>query len=144
MKPQQTWNKIYQDLYDKAKKIIKKDTSMKFHYVSIPIYLETDASGVSLGAGLLQVMEGMNCGHDEVPHNATLHPTVFANKGLSNAEECYSNIELEAIGILHGLEKFHHYHFAKDVCLITDHKPLVAIISHDAAMLPQHLQHIML
>ena len=42
-----------QDLDDRAKKIIKKDTCMKFYDTSGPLYLETDISGVSLGAGLL-------------------------------------------------------------------------------------------
>ena len=74
------WNKVYQDLYDKAKKIIKKDTCMKFYDASGPLYLETDASGVSLRARLLQVREGMNCGHDEVPDNASVCQITFASK----------------------------------------------------------------
>ena len=39
-----------------------------------PLYLKNDASGAILGAGLLQVTEGMNSGHDEVPGNVTLQP----------------------------------------------------------------------
>ena len=46
--------------------------------------------------------------------------------------------------VLHGLEKFHHYCFAKDVNIFTDHKPLVAMISKDVVTLSQQLQHIML
>ena len=42
---------------------------MKFYDASRPLYLETDELGVGLRAGLLQVMDGMNCGHDEVPDN---------------------------------------------------------------------------
>ena len=44
-------NKMCRDLYDKAKKIPKKDACIKFYDASRPLYLETDASGVSLGAG---------------------------------------------------------------------------------------------
>ena len=43
-----------------------------------------------------------------------------------------------------GLEKFPHYCFVKEVHVITDHKPLVAMISKDVVMLPQWLQNIML
>ena len=50
----------------------------------------------------------------------------------------------EALGILHGLEKFHHYYLAKEVCMIMDHKVLVAMINKDVATLSQQLQHIML
>ena len=60
----------------------KKDACMKVCDVSRPLYLEKDASGVSLGAGLLQVREGINCGHDEVPDNLTLGSTASANKCL--------------------------------------------------------------
>ena len=48
---------MYQDLYKKAKKIIKRDAYMKFYDASRLLLLETITSGVSLGAGLLQVRE---------------------------------------------------------------------------------------
>ena len=44
-----------------------------------------------------------------VPDNTILHPIEFASKSLMDIEHRYSNIEREALGILHGLEKFHHY-----------------------------------
>ena len=91
---------MYQDLYDKANKIIAKDTCMKFYDVLKSLYLKMDR------VGLLQVRGGMNCGHDEVPDNAILLLTVLANKGLSSVEWWYSNIEWEALGILHGLKSF--------------------------------------
>ena len=56
---------MYQDLYYKAKKIIKKDTWMKFYNASNPLYLESDASSIGLGARLLLVRAGMNCRHDK-------------------------------------------------------------------------------
>ena len=58
-------------------------------------------------------------------------PITFANKGLSNDDWWYRNIEVEALGILHGLEKFQSYCFAHEVHVISDHKPLVAIIGKD-------------
>ena len=50
----------------------------------------------------------------------------------------------EAPGILHGLEKFHHYCFAREVLIITDHKPLVAIYKKNVATLLQYIQCILL
>ena len=49
----------------------KKGVCMKFYYTSRPLYQKTDASGVSHGAHLLQVKEGMNCKHDKVLDNVT-------------------------------------------------------------------------
>ena len=74
------WNGMYHVLYDRAKKIVRKDVFMAFYYVCQHLYMETDPSGVSLEAGLLQVRNSMNCGYDEVPHNATLHPTALTSK----------------------------------------------------------------
>ena len=82
------------------------------------------------------------CG--KVPDSATLKPTTFASKSLLSSTQCYRNIEWEALGIQHALEKFHHYSFAKEVCVITDHKPMVTIINKDVSMLSQHSQCIML
>ena len=48
----------------------------------------------------------MNCLRDEVPKNAILQIIAFASKILSTAEARHSNIEREALGILHGLKKY--------------------------------------
>ena len=45
---------------------------------------------------------------------------------------------------MHGLKKFHHYCFTREVHIITDHKPLVAIFQKHMAMLSQCIQHILL
>ena len=78
------------------------------------------------------------------PDNTILHPIAFAGKSLTGAEQRYSNIERKALGILHGLEKFHHYCFGKKVLIITDHKLLVSIFKKDVATLSQCIQCILL
>ena len=133
-----------QDLYDKIKKTIKKETYMKYYDASDPLYLETDASGVSLGAGLLKEGDGMNCESNKVLDNAPLCPVTFVSRSLLCDEWCYSNIEWEVLGILHALKKFHHYHFAEEVCIITDHKLLLVVIRKGAGTLSQHMQCLML
>ena len=49
-----------------------------------------------------------------------------------------------ALGILHGLEKFHHYCFGREVLIITVYKPLVSMFKKDVAMLLQCIQCILL
>ena len=51
---------------------------MKFYDVLKALYLEIDASGIGLGASLLQMTEGINCGCDEVADNVTLCLIAFA------------------------------------------------------------------
>ena len=48
------------------------------------------------------------------------------------------------LGILHGLEKFHHYCFGREALIITDNKPLISMFKKDLATLSQHIQHILL
>ena len=79
---------------------------MMFYDVSRPLYLETEASGVNLGAVLLHVRKGMNCGHYRVSDNATLCPITYTSNTLLSTEWWYSNIKWEALGILHGLKEF--------------------------------------
>ena len=101
---------------------------MKFCADTKSLYLKTDTSGVCLGAALLQTWGGITCQKDMVPDNTILHPIAFASKSLMNTECRYSNIKREVLGILHGLEKIHHYCFVREVYVLTHHKPLVSIL----------------
>ena len=117
---------------------------MKFYDETKPLYLETDTSRIALGAALLQTRDGTSCPKDSTPDNTILQPIAFASKSLTSTECRYRNIEKEALGILHGLKRFYHYCFAMDIHVITDHKPLVAILKKDLATLSQKIQHILL
>ena len=107
---------------------------MIFYDETKPFYLETNASGVELRAGLLQTRSVTNCPGDTGPENSILRPIVFMIMSLSS-ERRNSNMEREALGILHGLKKFHDYYFAMDGNIITDHKLLIAIFKKDLATL---------
>ena len=50
-----------------------------------------------------------HCPRDEAPDNNIPSLIAFMTKSLISAEEIYSSIEREALGILYKLEKFHHY-----------------------------------
>ena len=122
-----TWNEPYQQIYNKAKSIIKKDMCMKFYSENKEPFLETDVSGVGLGAALLQLRDNTAWQQGTAPDNTMLWPIAFASKSLTGAESRYSNRECKALGIIHGLEKCHHYCFGRNIIIITDHKLLVAI-----------------
>ena len=113
-------------MVDKVKAIIK-DVCMKFYDETKPLYIETDASGVGLGAALLQTRGNTSCHRDEAPDNSINRPILFSSNSLNREEKRYSNIEREALGILYGLQNFHHFCFAREVSIITDHKPPISI-----------------
>ena len=78
------------------------------------------------------------------PDNTILCSIAFASKSLTGAEWRYSNIKHEALGILHGLEKFHHYCFSREVLVITNHKLLISMFKKDVATLSWCIQCILL
>ena len=121
------WNESYKNLFNKAKLLINDDVCMKLYGETQPLCLETDVSGIGLGASLLHARDGTKCSKDIVPAKSMLRPIESESKSLTSTERRYSNSEREALGILHGLERFCHHCFAREVSIITDHKPLVAI-----------------
>ena len=84
-------------MYDRPKKIVKKNACMEFYDAARLLYQETDASSMGLVARLLQEREGMNCKNDEILDNAVLHPIEFTNKSLSSTEWFYTNIEFKTL-----------------------------------------------
>ena len=48
------------------------------------------------------------------------------------------------LSVLFGLSKFHHYTYGRDVTVVTDHKPLVAIRAKPLGKAPKRLQHMLL
>ena len=84
------WNQIYDELYNKVKVIIKKHGCMKFYNEKESLYLDSNASGVGLGAELLQVKNWMKCPHHKTPASMALCSITFAIKSLFNTETSYS------------------------------------------------------
>ena len=52
-----TLKRLYQEIYERAKSLVKEDMCMKYFDVRKPLYLETDAPGVVIGTTLLQVRD---------------------------------------------------------------------------------------
>ena len=93
-----------------------------------PLFLETDISGVSLGTVLLQVRKAINWQYDEASGNKVLCLIAFASESLSSMETRYNDISRVMLGILYGVENFHHYSFTHQDKVVADHKPLVALL----------------
>ena len=82
-----TWNATYEKLFDKAKSIIKEDTCMNIYDKNQQPYLETDTSGVGLGAARLQARNSTNCPRDKALNNSILRCIAFVSKSLISAEK---------------------------------------------------------
>ena len=73
------WNASYQQLFDKAKSLIKAEICIKFYDDTKPLYLQADAAGISLGTALLQLRDNTNYPTGTAPDNTILHPIAFAS-----------------------------------------------------------------
>ena len=128
------WNATYQDIFDNAKQLISKDAKLQYYRPREELYLESDASKTGLGAALLQIDKtAVFESKGDIPATAVLRPIAYASKALTATEMGYSKIEREALGIVHALEKFHHYTYRQHTHVITDHRPLLAIFKKDVA-----------
>ena len=106
---------------NKSLSIVKKklvDSTLLVHYDSqLPLRLASDASAYGIGAVISHVFS-----------NGTEQPIAFASRTLTPAEKNYPQIEKEALSLVFGVQKFHQYLYARKYVLVTDHKPLCAIL----------------
>ncbi len=78
--------------------------------------LYTDASGAGVGGCLHVVRE-----REELPVG-------FFSRQLRPAERNYSVSELECLAIVASLKQFQFFVYSKEVTVVTDHKPCLALV----------------
>ena len=61
--------------------------------------------------------------------DGTEKPVAYASRSLSKAERNYSQLEKEGLACVFGVKRFHAYLFGHAFELITDHKPLLTLLS---------------
>ncbi len=85
--------------------------------------LETDASGAGVGA-VLSVRRGEE-----------LLPVAFFSKQLQGAEHRYSAHALDGLGLFKAVRHFAFYLYGTHFKVVTNHKPLVTLMSQTEAVL---------
>ena len=122
------WSKTQQTSFDAVKVTLAEAPVLAFYNSDKELVLENNASDYGLGSVLLQ--DGK--------------PVAYASRSLCSAERHYAQIEKEMLSVLLGLSKFHHYTSGRDVTVVTDHKPLVAIRATPLGKASKRLQHMLL
>ena len=121
------WSKT-QKTFDAVKVILTDAPVLAFYNSDKELVLENDASKYGLGSVLLQNGK----------------PLLYASRSLPSAERNYAQIEKEMLSVLLSFWKFQHYTCGRDVTVVTDHKPLVAIRAKSQWKASKWLQHLLL
>ena len=118
-----TWGKEERKSYEMLRKMLASKRVLMFYNDGLPLILETDASGVGLGA----VMS-----HRCV--NGDVRPVEYISKTLTKSEKNYSQIEKEALSIIWAVKRLYLYLYGRQFELVTDHKPLTTILNEHQGM----------
>ena len=97
---------------------------LQYYDPSKPVRVQVDASQSGLEAVVKQNGQ----------------PIAYASKSLTTAQQAYAQIEKEALALVFGYEKFHHYLYGRDFIAETDHKPLEIIMKKPLHLVPMRLQ----
>jgi len=111
------WTAECDQVFKKATNQLLESTAVVHYDTKKPMRLACDASPYGVGAVISHIME-----------NGEEKPIAFASRTLTDAERNYAQIEKEALAIIFGVKKFHKYLYGRKFTLITDHKPLLAIL----------------
>ena len=107
------WTNECNASFDILKRKLVKAHILRFPNWSIKFHVHIDASGLAIGAILIQPGDdGMD------------YPIVYSSRKLNKAERNYSTIEREALGMVFALQKYRHYLLANPFIFYIDHQAL--------------------
>jgi hypothetical protein len=113
------WGQQQQEAFGTLKLAISQPPVLRMADFSERFILQTDASGVALGAVLSQDRDGVR------------QPIAYASRTLSAQERKASSIyDLECLAVLFATEKFRKYIEHQEFILETDNQALSWLLSH--------------
>jgi hypothetical protein len=102
------WTDQSQQTFEKMKEVMSTCLVLSLPDFSRPFFLECDASGVGIGAVLMQGG----------------HPIVFESRKLNESKRLYSIYDKEMLAIMHTLTKFRQYLVGSKFVVKTDDNSL--------------------
>ena len=111
------WTRKCAQAFQRIKDTLVSSSFLTHFNPALPLKLAGDASSYGVGAVISHVMD-----------DGTEQPIAFASRTLTKSEQNYAQIEKEALSLIYGVKKFHTYLYGRKFSLITDHKPLTAIL----------------
>ena len=130
------WESEPETAFEEVKKLLKSSQLLIHFDSALLLVLACDTSPHGVGAVL------SHCRGD-----GSEKPIAFASRTLTKAERNYLQLDKEALAIIFGIKHFHEYIYSRPFTILTDHKPLLCILSKSTALvsttqsLPCHIQY---
>lgn len=123
-----TWSQIHEEAFAKIRKLVSEAPVLRYYDHRKPLVIQYDASEKGMGAALLQ--EGQ--------------PLAYISWALTDTETRYAQIEKELLAVVYACERFHQYTFGQQVTVLSDHRPLEAIMKKELGKCPKRLQNMLM
>ena len=113
------WSAACQEAFVRLKEILVTAPILAYPRFGpgVEFVLETDASGVGLGAVLSQLQE-----------DGQLHPVAYASRSLDASEKNYGISELETLGLVWAARHFRPYILGHHTTVYTDHSACLSLL----------------
>ena len=120
------WNSEQENSFKASKELLTSSQLLVHFNPQLKVILACDASAYGVGAVLAHQMP-----------DGSEKPVAYASRSLSKSERNYSQLEKEGLACVFGVKKFRQYLFGHPFELVTDHKPLLSLLSEHKASSPQ-------
>ncbi|XP_049276119.1 uncharacterized protein K02A2.6-like [Rhipicephalus sanguineus] len=114
------WREDHERAFQRSKELLVSAAVLAHYDPKKPVVLVCDASPYGVGAVLA---------HRE--DSGAERPIAFASRSLAPTERNYSHIDKEVLALMFGVTKFRQYLWGREFEAITDHKPLLGLLSPD-------------
>ena len=112
------WTPQCQHSFDTLKELLTSAPVLSFPQFDKPFILETDASGLGLGAVLAQRQE-----------DGAVQPIAYASRSLQTHKRNYGITELEGLGVVWAVRHFRPYLYGHPCDVYTDHSALTSLLN---------------
>ncbi len=109
------WGDEQKKAFQEVKTLLQSQSLLVHFDGNKPLLLACDASPYGVGAVL-----------SHLEPDGSERPIAFASRTLAAAEQKYSQLDKEALAIVYGVKRFHHYVYGRPFLIASDHKPLIS------------------
>ena len=118
-----SWSSACRTAFRQLKARLASSEVLAHYDMTLPLRSDCDASSYGVGAVLSHTFP-----------DGSERPIAYASRTLSAAEKNYAQIEKEGLALIFGIKKFHKYLYGRKFTMVTDHKPLMAILGSKRAV----------